>query len=78
MDGCFWHGCLECSKISDTMSDFWKNKIEGNRQRDVRVNAILAIEGWKVIRVAEHTICRKDLLDECARKLVSVLNDSKI
>lgn len=36
--GCFWHGHMGCkrAKLPSTRSEFWKQKIEGNRKRDKR------------------------------------------
>ena len=41
MDGCFWHGCLKCRRLPDNANDFWKRKIEANRERDLRANVQL-------------------------------------
>ena len=34
IDGCFWHGCPEHFVTPKTRTDFWLEKIEGNRERD--------------------------------------------
>lgn len=56
VDGCFWHGCKKCYVQPKTNSSFWKNKIEKNRSRDVRINRQLRRMGWHSIRVWEHRL----------------------
>ncbi|MDT0377209.1 very short patch repair endonuclease [Streptomyces sp. DSM 42041] len=54
VDGCFWHGCPAHHRPSKKNSEFWRRKIEGNRQRDERTTEVLKTAGWTVLRVWEH------------------------
>ena len=36
--------------------EFWENKLEGNKLRDIYVTQTLENEGWKVIRIWEHEL----------------------
>lgn len=54
VDGCFWHGCPDHYQPSKTNADYWSPKIQANRDRDSRVNAVLQEAGWTVVRVWEH------------------------
>jgi DNA mismatch endonuclease (patch repair protein) len=54
VDGCFWHGCPEHATWPSTNEQFWREKIETNRQRDRDTNAQLEAGKWQVIRVWEH------------------------
>jgi len=47
--GCFWHrhGCSR-STLPATRADFWSEKLEANRQRDLKVRAALLAMGWRV------------------------------
>lgn len=54
VDGCFWHGCAEHYRIPQTNTEYWHDKITGNRGRDVHTNSILRDEGWTVVRIWEH------------------------
>jgi len=47
--GCFWHG-HDCHlfKLPKTRSEFWKNKIEGNVNRDRKQLKELKGLGWRV------------------------------
>ncbi|WP_329001920.1 very short patch repair endonuclease [Kribbella sp. NBC_00709] len=54
IDGCYWHGCEEHHRPSMRNSEFWREKIEGNKRRDHDTNRRLADAGWTVIRRWEH------------------------
>ncbi|MCK9608841.1 MAG: very short patch repair endonuclease [Methylomonas sp.] len=54
VDGCFWHGCPEHASWPKSYSEFWQQKIEANRARDVDTDAKLKEIGWTVIRIWEH------------------------
>src|SRR5690554_5676106 len=48
VDGCFWHGCLIHCRRPSGNAGYWNAKIERNMERDVRVNATLTAQGWRV------------------------------
>lgn len=52
--GCFWHG-HNCSlfKLPMTRTDFWRAKIAGNQERDVRNVHQLEAKGWRICVVWE-------------------------
>ena len=54
IDGCFWHGCPEHATWPKHNAEFWREKIEANRQRDRDTDRRLIEEGWRVVRVWEH------------------------
>lgn len=54
VDGCFWHGCPEHATWPKNNSDFWRQKIEANRLRDMDTNERLKNDGWLVLRFWEH------------------------
>jgi len=73
VDGCFWHGCPKHATQPKTNAAFWRDKIAANRTRDRRVNSALRKRGWKVVRVWEHELRRRDeakLLSRLHRTLV--------
>lgn len=55
--GCFWHG-HGCAffKWPKTRSEFWREKILQNRERDIRQLSALSAEGWRVAVVWECAI----------------------
>lgn len=54
VDGCFWHGCPIHGTQAKANAEFWKNKIEQNRARDLDTNKQLKKAGWRIVRVWEH------------------------
>jgi DNA mismatch endonuclease Vsr len=56
VDGCFWHKCPQCYREPDIRKEFWVSKIQGNVERDNKINEILMNQGWTVIRFWEHDI----------------------
>ncbi len=56
VDGEFWHGHPTKGQIPETNSDFWRNKIERNKDRDRLVNKTLIGKRWKVVRIWQHEL----------------------
>lgn len=56
VDGCFWHACPRCGRIPKSRVAFWDAKIKGNRRRDRKVNAMLKQDGYRIMRVWEHSL----------------------
>src|SRR4051812_43173262 len=54
IDGCYWHRCPIHGSEPKANADYWTAKLDGNVQRDRRVDAALLAEGWTVIRAWEH------------------------
>jgi DNA mismatch endonuclease, patch repair protein len=61
IDGCFWHGCPECSDghLPKSNRVYWVKKIKGNRARDVARTKELRRAGWLVLRIWEHSVLRQ-------------------
>ena len=55
VNGCFWHGHEGCKYyvLPKTNVEFWKAKIERNRNRDLEEQRKLAEMGWHCITVWE-------------------------
>ena len=56
VDGCYWHGCPKHFRLPASNTSYWKEKIALNKSRDRRVTRILKSEGWKVVRIWEHSL----------------------
>jgi len=56
VDGCFWHGCPRCYRLPKDNRAYWRKKVGNNRMRDRRISELLRKQGWKVVRVWEHTV----------------------
>ena len=54
VDGCFWHLCPIHGSIPRANADWWREKLEQTRARDVDTNERLVREGWLPVRVWEH------------------------
>ena len=70
VDGDFWHG-YDYEKWRTGLSDFWREKIDRNRQRDATVDGALHAMGWRVMRLWEHDV-KHDLAASVARILDAV------
>jgi DNA mismatch endonuclease, patch repair protein len=71
LDGCFWHGCPAHGTTPKSNTDWWRNKLEGNRERDRRIEGILQQHGWTVLRYWEHEI-KDDIVRSIALHLESI------
>jgi DNA mismatch endonuclease (patch repair protein) len=54
VDGCFWHMCPEHGTMPANNAGWWRDKLERNRERDRRTDALLRENGWQAVRVWEH------------------------
>ena len=70
--GCFWHG-HDCPlfRLPKTRTDFWLEKINGNRQRDQNVEALLLSKGWRIGIVWECALrgMAENVLDNTAQRI---------
>ena len=62
VDGCFWHGCPKHRTLPAGNRSFWKKKFARNQSRDRLVNQTLRRAGWRVLRIWEHELARKNEL----------------
>jgi DNA mismatch endonuclease (patch repair protein) len=60
VDGCFWHSCPKHGTKPKGNAAFWKNKFARNKARDQIVNRTLRQRGWKVLRIWQHELKRKN------------------
>ena len=76
VNGCFWHGHENCEKyrLPKTNVDFWRHKIERNKQRDVEVQHQLAKMGWHVMTVWECQLDTKDKREQTLMGIEYTLN----
>lgn len=59
-DGCFWHGCPVHGTRPRQNAKFWREKIARNQTRDHLVTRALRARGWRVLRLWEHELGRKN------------------
>ncbi|MGE0020116.1 MAG: very short patch repair endonuclease [Draconibacterium sp.] len=62
--GCFFHGHEGCRyfKVPATRTQWWLDKIEGNKKRDIETVKKLTVLGWKVITIWECEL-KKDKME---------------
>lgn len=56
VDGCFWHSCPVHGTSPKTNTDYWRPKLERNRERDARADTALRELGWLPLRLFDHEI----------------------
>jgi DNA mismatch endonuclease (patch repair protein) len=73
IDGCFWHGCPRCYRLPEDNRPYWRKKVRGNRERDRRNSSLLRRDGWRVLRLWEHSLKKKYLSKLVLLKLKEAL-----
>ena len=73
VNGCFWHGHEGCKYFvwPQNNAEFWKNKINTNKERDRRKEDELKALGWKVLVIWECEL--KDDKDNHLQKLMHLI-----
>lgn len=73
LDGCFWHGCPDHSTKIKRNSQYWADKVAGNKARDADTDQRLTEAGWAVLRIWEH-----EEPQEAARRVRSLVQDRRL
>jgi len=76
IDSDFWHYNPKIFIMPSTNVEYWKKKIQKNRERDKLVNKTLKKEGWRVIRFWESNI-KKDK-NKIVDKIVKILYENSL
>jgi len=72
VDGCFWHGCPKHSNLPTSNRSFWMKKLTSNQERDRLVTRTLRQRGWRVLRIWEHELTRKNQ-GRCLKRVIRAL-----
>lgn len=74
--GCFWHGHEGCKDFAPpkTRTEWWLNKINGNKKRDTENITQLGKQGWQVIIIWECEL-KPDKRENTIKSFVKVLNN---
>lgn len=69
--GCFWHrhpdpNC-KLARLPKSRLDFWRAKLEGNRERDLRNEETLKEQGWEALVIWECQLRDRDRLRDTIR-----------
>ncbi len=75
VNGCFWHGHEGCNYyvMPRTRAEFWRRKIERNKERDKEEQRKLASMGWHCITIWECQLKPK-VKEQTLRSLEFTLN----
>jgi DNA mismatch endonuclease (patch repair protein) len=60
VDGCFWHLCPKHGHFPVSRVVFWKRKLTRNAERDRLLNSALKKQGWRILRIWEHELRKKN------------------
>jgi DNA mismatch endonuclease (patch repair protein) len=71
IDGDFWHGYKFKIMKKRLPKKYWRSKIEGNINRDRKVNKHLRKNGWQILRLWEHEIKKEP--DRCVKRIEGLL-----
>jgi len=74
VDGVFWHGHPEHWNPREASSDYWRQKISRNIERDRDADTALAELGWRVIRVWDTDV--RDRPGECVQQVIRALREA--
>lgn len=73
--GCFWHrhpdSNCKLARMPKSRLDFWRPKLEGNRERDLKNQAELARMGWQSLVVWECQTKDVDALEVVVREFLA-------
>lgn len=75
IDSCFWHFCPIHGRMPKSNIDFWKKKLERNRERDKEHTHYYLQRGWHILRIWEHEI-RNDF-DNTIEKISTFIKYAK-
>lgn len=74
VNGCFWHRHPDpncpLARLPKSRLDFWRAKLDGNRQRDLLVLDQLSQAGWRTLTIWE---CELRRLDEVTERVLGFL-----
>lgn len=75
--GCFWHGHEDCIyfRMPKTNVDFWTNKIERNRKRDIETREKLRQMGWRTMIIWECQL-KKEIRQKTLEEMTNLLQKS--
>lgn len=78
VNGCFWHGHLDCkyATIPETNREFWDNKISRNKERDTVTYSLLKNMGWRVMVVWQCQLKPKTK-DQTLQHLITELQNEQ-
>ena len=80
VNGCFWHRHEGCKYFvwPKNNADFWRNKINGNVERDTKEQQALTAMGWNVLIVWECELKGKEFDGTMERLMAAIQKQEEI
>ena len=77
VNGCFWHKHKGCKYFvwPQSNKEFWRKKIQGTVERDLRNKASLQEAGWKVITVWECQLKKVSFVSTMNYVIAQIINE---
>jgi DNA mismatch endonuclease (patch repair protein) len=70
--GCFWHGHdCKLGRLPKTRTEFWMDKVAGNKARDLRKANDLLNHGWRVLTVWQCALDNPKSALHCIEEFLS-------
>jgi DNA mismatch endonuclease (patch repair protein) len=77
VDGCFWHG-HDCRNTRPKENEkYWDKKRERNIQHDAEITTHFESRGWRVLRIWECELTRKNRAELMAKLIEKINNFNK-
>jgi len=70
VDGAWWHGHPD-KWWKGRSGDYWDRKVSRNIERDRKADAVLAEQGWTVVRLWDFEVVREP--EKAARRVIEAL-----
>jgi DNA mismatch endonuclease, patch repair protein len=77
VDGCFWHGCPKHSRHAAKSGAYWRDKLATNQARDKVATRTLRAQRWRVLRIWEHELAKKNQA-RLVRRIQKALGSAKL
>lgn len=74
-NGCFWHGHENCKYfvLPKTRTEWWKNKIYKNKERDLKKVSELTKLGWRVITFWECDLKKENITEKLESLYLAII-----
>jgi DNA mismatch endonuclease (patch repair protein) len=73
LDGCFWHGCPIHYRSPKTNKRYWQRKLRTNVARDIEISEELFSQGWRVLRIWEHSFKKSTMVKDAYAKVLNII-----
>jgi DNA mismatch endonuclease (patch repair protein) len=73
-DGCFWHGHDCRNTRPKDNEEYWRAKRQRNMARDQKIRDLFKSRGWKVLRIWECELKKKNL-PQTLRKITNAITE---